>query len=97
MIIDEEVYLKHHGVKGMKWGQRRKQKRQARFEANHKKAMELVTAATKKPNDLFLLNGRTVVTGKEFTDHMVSGGLLDVKSSRPYAKFDAKKKTYVMQ
>ena len=29
MIIEEEVYLQHFGTKGMKWGVRREQRRQA--------------------------------------------------------------------
>jgi hypothetical protein len=34
MILDEQMYLEHHGVKGMKWGQRRAAKREAKAKAN---------------------------------------------------------------
>jgi hypothetical protein len=33
MIIEEEVYLAHYGVKGMKWGVRRAQAKQEKYEA----------------------------------------------------------------
>lgn len=42
MIIDEDAYLAHHGVKGMKWGVRKEEKRTARREA---KAQKFVTKA----------------------------------------------------
>jgi hypothetical protein len=29
MIISEDAYLEHHGVKGMKWGQRKKRETRA--------------------------------------------------------------------
>lgn len=37
MIIDEDVYLQHSGIKGMKWGVRRAQKKAKRLEINRKK------------------------------------------------------------
>ena len=112
MIIDTDTYLDHSGVKGMRWGVRKKQnhpdvgnrklsgrkaKKQARIQANHAKATKLVGDALKKPNDLILLNGRMVVTGKEFTDHMMAGGLLDIKTSRVYATQATPNSKYKLQ
>lgn len=42
MIIDEDDYLAHHGVKGMQWGVRHEEKRTSRREA---KAQKFVTKA----------------------------------------------------
>lgn len=36
MIVDEEVYLGHHGVKGQKWGVRRQRLKEARKRQNIK-------------------------------------------------------------
>jgi hypothetical protein len=50
------------------------------------KASSLVSLALKNQNNVLInLNGRVVVTGKEFVNHMSSGGLLDVRSSQVFA------------
>jgi hypothetical protein len=46
VIIDEEAYLEHYGVKGMQWGVRRENRRASR-ERNRKRNM---TARTKAKN-----------------------------------------------
>lgn len=38
MIIAEEEYLEHHGVKGMKWGSRRNKRAQKRINVTKKAA-----------------------------------------------------------
>lgn len=92
--MDEVVdFLEHYGVKGQQWGVRRAQKKAAKTE--HKKqlasnrehkAASLMNLAIKNPeNTLINLNGRTVVTGKEFAEHMIAGGLLDVRASHVFA------------
>lgn len=106
--VKAEDFLSHYGVKGMRWGQRkgrnssggkmsRKERKAAKFEANVKQANDLIAKSLKDPKVLINLNGRMIVTGKEFTTHMANGGLLDVKTTKVYAELDRKNKTYVLQ
>lgn len=100
MIIREDAYLRHVGIKGMHWGQRRERKKkekQARFAENQKKANDLLRTALKDSNTLILLNKHHIVTGKEFVDHLSNGGLLDVNTSRVYAKQKKPGGAYVLQ
>lgn len=105
MIIDAGVYLKHFGKKGMRWGQRsanpnsikKLSRKQKRFLANQEKAKSFMDTALKDPNVLIALNGHVIVTGKEFTDHMASGGLLNVKMTRIYAQQENPGGKYVLK
>lgn len=111
MIIDEDLYLEHFGKKGMRWGkrsakgsapkvgrkERRKAEKQARVAADQKKVTDLVTKSLKDPKVLIKLNGHTVVTGKEFSNYMVNGGLLNVRTTSVFAEIDKKTKKYVLQ
>lgn len=108
MILSEADYLEHVGVKGMRWGQRksrsgpsrrqkRHQARQEKFEANQKLAKSFIETGLKEPETLILVNGQTVATGREFIDYMGRGGLLDVKTTRVYARKSSPKGPYVLE
>jgi len=109
MIIDEDDFLEHFGVKGQKWGVRKKRessggnkpkklsRRKARRAVAQKKAEDLINTALKDPDVIINLNGRILVTGKEFVNHMANGGLLNVKTSRIYAQQDKPDGPYVVR
>lgn len=95
MFVDEDIsdFLSHHGIKGQRWGVRnkqtgtstkkvsRRQRRIAATHANQRAAKAFVVKASKNPNMIVLLNGRHVITGKQFVDHMMAGGLMDIKTT----------------
>lgn len=117
VLVSDVEFLAHHGVKGQKWGVRRKRdssgssgsaapKKQSRKEikkekaaaqhkANVEKANGLMREAFKDPTLLIALNGRTVVTGKEFTDHMSRGGRMEINTTGIFAYRDEKTGGYV--
>lgn len=105
-------FFEHHGIKGMRWGSRkssdsgssakpkklsRHDKRQAKFAANQQKAQNILASSLKEPTSLVLLNGRQVITGKEFVQHMSNGGLMDVRTTRVYARQQTKNGPYVLE
>ena len=51
MIVDEEVYLEHWGVKGMRWGVRNRSNKMAR---NHLNRTAKVGKLARKAKDKFL-------------------------------------------
>ncbi len=73
-------------VKNLIEKERRKIEQQKRLREGQKKAASLLNTSLKGKNVLILLNGHTIVTGKEFTNHMVNGGLLNVNNTRIYAQ-----------
>lgn len=76
----------------------KRQTKEDALNAGIKKAEELVSfAAANRNNSLVMLNGRQIVTGEEFVNHMVSGGYLNVKTSSIYAVKDTKDGPYVLQ
>jgi len=112
MTVDEHVYdfLEHRGVKGMHWGVRksngdkpsskkpsRQEKREAKTAAREKKVNDLVSTSLKEPTALILLNGRHLITGEEFVNHMTNGGLMDVRLTRVYARQHTKEGPYVLE
>lgn len=70
--------------------------KQARFEADQKKATMLLDAALKDPEILINLNNNIVVTGKEFVDHMSNGGLMNVRTTTVFAQKDKQSGQYVL-
>jgi hypothetical protein len=97
-------FLEHHGVKGMKWGVRRAEKKQRRVQTAQErhdfyqaKADHILKTAAKDPEALVLLThpgGRTVVTGREFVQHMSNGGLMNIKTTDIYATRPGNKGPY---
>lgn len=97
-----EVVLAHYGKKGMHWGVRndtsggetrkatKSEKKAHAAQWDQDKANRLVAAAMKDPKILISVKSQelypTIATGKEFLDHMSSGGLLNVRQSDIYAK-----------
>lgn len=76
MKIDTAVYMEHYGVKGQRWGVRKKRKA-----AINKINDEFWEKAKANPNEIFFARGKhkmAVLTGKQWVDK-VSGkdGLLD--------------------
>lgn len=68
-----------------------KEKRAARRAADEKKANDLLNEALKNPQTLIKLNtgyGPTIVTGKEFVEHLINGGYMNVRSTDIYARQD---------
>lgn len=94
--------LAHHGVKGMKWGQHKKLSRKEVRAEKHAfyeaKANRLIQQALKDPTTLIALNTGgvhpTVVTGREFVQHLSYGGVMNIKMTDVYAT--KKKGQYVM-
>lgn len=71
-------YLKKHGqTKAAKIPKQKPLKGQA-------KANALLDQALQKPNSRFILNGTQTVTGKQFVDFLVNGGLLDINTTNVY-------------
>lgn len=77
--------------------ERVRSEREAAFNAHIEKARGLVQQSLKDPDTLVLLNGRQIVTGREFVQHMTNGGLMDVNTTRVYATIDKTTKKYVVQ
>ena len=90
--------ITHYGVKGMKWGVRKKISRrenrrlnkEARLEFRTKKAEYLYKhAKTSGEKTLILValqnNISTIVNGKQFADHLERGGSFDVRMSEVFA------------
>ena len=73
MFIDEEVYLEHYGVKGMKWGVRR-ERRKAKLAAMTPKER----AAAKRKRKRRINNGISLALGAIWL-----GLFLSEKGSRP--------------
>lgn len=102
MIHDDKPSLEelmHHGVKGQKWGVRRKHqesrgqyKQRVRQESSNfyqKKANNLLNEAKHNPEVLINLKhpgGRSIITGREFVNHLQAGGYMDVKMTDVYAR-----------
>jgi hypothetical protein len=64
--------------------QTKAEKKVASRAEGQKRATDLFNAAAENPDRLVLLNGRQIVTGKEFIDHMVNGGVMDVNTTMVY-------------
>lgn len=45
-------------------------------------AKKIMSQAEKNPDDLYILNGQVMVTGKQFLDHMIAGGVLDIRTTQ---------------
>lgn len=100
MSDEVDDFLEHYGVKGMKWGQRkkvsRKENRQMNKEAADKfygeKAESLYKEA-KKGGEKVLIKTRTtgdyadtVLTGKEFAQQLEQGRAMDVRMTEVFAR-----------
>uniref|UniRef100_A0AAU8GPK6 Uncharacterized protein n=1 Tax=Gordonia phage Petito TaxID=3158876 RepID=A0AAU8GPK6_9CAUD len=141
MAEDLESFLAHHGVKGMKWGQRKqdggtspgsssfgskkpdlstlsggetvskkdfsrkevKRANKANKEAYDVKKTEEAYAEAKAGGERVLVKSRavgdyadTVMTGKDFASYVESGGLLNVASTRVFARQAAEGEQFVM-
>jgi hypothetical protein len=96
-LVDD--VLAHHGVKGMKWGERkaakpaklsRKQVKAEKHAFYQNKANSLVQEALKNPKTLIALNTGgtfpTIVTGREFITHLSNGGVMNIKATDVYAR-----------
>lgn len=57
----------------------------------------IYTTAKKDPNALIQLNGRQIVTGKEFTDHVENGGLVSPSNTRIYAQQESPGGKYALK
>lgn len=66
--------------------QTKAQKQAASHEEGRKKAASLLNDAVNNPDGVVLLNGRQIVTTKEFVDHMVNGGIVDINSTQVYRR-----------
>lgn len=103
--------LAHYGVKGMKWGQRKKheesrkeyRKRTAREskEFYDKKANALIEASMKKGDQLIIATklpgdyATTLTTGTQFIQHLQAGGVFDVKTTEIFATQPKKNSQFV--
>ena len=123
--LDIGTFLKHYGVKGMKWGvtndygrgssgggyvdKKEVSRRELRkINRANKQAYDLkkveeayseaktggekVLVATKIPGDYAI----TVVSGKQFVSHVESGGVLDIATTRIFARQLNEGEQYVM-
>lgn len=128
LTLEDKEFLKHYGVKGMKWGVRRDQatldrlaggrnlrkaqgreggraeKRQQKSDwkdykrsttrkerrtdarqARETKVKHLIEEATKNPRRAIVISSEgsipTLTTGKQFIDHMMKGGAVDVNAT----------------
>jgi hypothetical protein len=82
MELTPETYLQHFGVKGMRWGQRKAEK-------NQERANLLLNTARAKPDTTIVelhdgSNVIKVITGREFVDHLMNGGIVDINRTRMF-------------
>ena len=73
--------------------------KQERREFYQKKADKLFEEVMNDPDVLVnvrTLNGSMVATGKEFTDYMAKGGVMDIRATDIYARKTADGKNYQM-
>lgn len=105
-------FLAHSGVLGMKWGKHnstssmnkkkltRKEVRTEKNEFYQNKAKRLIEKSLKDPNILIALNsGQTIpsiVSGREFVNHLSNGGLLNIKMTDVYAQQKNKAGAYIL-
>ena len=96
-MYEDQYYLQHFGVKGMKWGirrssgsgtatvsrrQNRKMNKTARKEYYQEKADHLLkTALANKGDDTLIQVGRSVITGQTFVNLALSGGAFNIKAT----------------
>lgn len=82
MIVEEEVdeFLEHHGVKGMKWGQRKKRYLEGR--RLHKERLDRVSKGTASSRDVGNIMMRRLGNISLATTTIISGALLGDKLLR---------------
>ena len=96
-MYEDQYYLQHFGVKGMKWGvrrssgsgtatisrrQNRKMNKTARKEYYQEKADHILkTALANKGDDTLIQVGNSVVTGQMFVKLALSGGAFNIKAT----------------
>lgn len=110
-----EDFLEHHGVKGMKWGIRKKEyksldrdskkmyrkktskeRRADRRKAYEKNLSTITKAAAKNPSGMLVRTRRpgeqydSVLTGKEFIDHLTKGGYVDARATQVFGYANTK-------
>lgn len=80
MIIVEELYLKHYGKKGMRWGQRKAKKQAAKQEyARQQKAFMnkvMKDVGRRSPSELYAIkgtHGNIITTGEDFINRVNMG------------------------
>ena len=94
---EDQYYLQHFGVKGMKWGvrrssgsgtatvsrrQNRKMNKTARKEYYQEKADHILkTALANKGDDTLIQVGHSVITGQTFVNLALSGGAFNIKAT----------------
>lgn len=108
---EKEEFLAHAGVKGMRWGKRKAEdtrpaklsRKEVKAEKNQfyqDKANSLVAKALKDPQVLISLKTGdiypTIVTGKQFVEHLSNGGLLNIKMTDVYAQQASPKGQYIL-
>jgi hypothetical protein len=86
MQIDEDAYLEHVGVKGMKWGVRRKIKRTARQQKSVDRVRRVATGTASKRDKLFAATFQIPVT-----DLIAAKGSLSKSGQRILTRADSNK------
>lgn len=98
-MSNTDDFLAHYGVKGMKWGKRRAERRaqedadRAGKQEYDRKKLDEVYSESKKKGEKVLVKSRaagdyadTVMTGKQFVDYVERGGVVDAASTRIFAR-----------
>ena len=94
--------LQHYGVKGMRWGVRKKyseSRKEYRSRLNkestdfyNKKVATILNEVAKKGDKVLIETrmpgdyARTITTGKQFVDHLIGGGAFDVSVTEVFAR-----------
>lgn len=105
-------FLAHYGVRGMRWGKRknytesRKQYKgrikSERLTFEQQKLDNVLKTSIKRGEDVLVstrLPGdtiKTIMTGKQFVEHAMKGGLMDAKATDVFASLDKKQKQFVL-
>lgn len=111
--MDEvDDFLAHFGVKGMRWGQRKKftesrkqykgRVKAERTSFEQQKLDNVLKTSIRKGEDVLVSTRipgdtvKTIMTGKQFVERAIAGGLMDSRSTDVFATLDKKQKQFVL-
>lgn len=112
MLSAAEDFLAHYGVRGMKWGKRKRYtEKRGEYKARVKSERQahdqehlsrVLTTSLKKGEDVLVRTqlpndyAATIMTGKQFVEMAGKGALLNARTTDVFATLDKKQKQFVL-